>query len=305
MNWFSGNKLHRLSDTGSRPGTQTTSRQGLIVGTGRCGTTILAQILNNHTHIVVPPELQFIIRLHGTDIKHLGAEDIASLIKKYCPNELDYYFDYRAYLSVLQYPVEDLSVFLKGFFHAICQYYGKSILLEQTPWHGQYLPLLNSLFSGLCVIHMVRDPRDVVLSFMRTPYWGDITFEVGIRRWEKEVLRIRHHGQLMGRRFIEIRYEDLILSPRETLTGIIDVLDLNYEEAILDPDRLIDYRAFSKDAASSLKYQSPGYLKWMGNKQRLFFYDNVHGWKKHPDYTCIRKTAEIIGKTMAMYGYEV
>lgn len=305
MNWFCGSRLRSLFQRKRHSLPSPPERLGFIVGTGRCGTTILAQILNNHSCIVVPPELQFLHRLHGCDFKLLRGRDIASLIDESCPYHLERYFDYRAFLASLHYPQPDFATFLNGFFGAICEHFGKSVFLEQTPWHGQHLATLAASFPALNVIHVVRDPRDVVFSFMRTPYWGDIQFGEGLRRWENEVLAIREFGLTLGNCFIEVRYEDLLTTPLESLSLILSTLGLDMEETLLDPARLIDYRTFQKGAENSLAYQSRGYREWRETgRQQVFFKDNIYGWKRRQEYPALRGEIEAIAETLALYGYE-
>lgn len=74
-----------------------------IVGTGRCGTTILAQVLNAHSQICVPPELQFIFqygpgeRLEKFIANELQnrAKDFIKLVRDFCPYQLEKYFNYK------------------------------------------------------------------------------------------------------------------------------------------------------------------------------------------------------------------
>ena len=277
---------------------------GFIVGTGRCGTTILAQILNAHSKILVPPELQFIPTLQRQSVKQLRAREIASLIEAYCPYRLERFFDYRAYLLALDYPQQDLAVFLNNFFVAICRQYGKSAFLEQTPWYGQHLPMLAALFPEMHVIHMVRDPRDVVFSFQRTPFWGKITYEEGLRRWEKEVRVIREFGNTMGSRFVEIRYEDFVQAPLKFLPQVLGNFGFSFEETMIQPSSLFDYGSIFKTPDLGLTYHSPEYRRWRDAAGReAVFQDNVYAWKRRPEYSALYGKTECIAETMALYGY--
>ena len=279
---------------------------GFIVGTGRCGTTILAQILNAHSKILVPPELQFIPTLQKQNIKRLRAREITRLIETSCPYHLERFFDYRAYLLALDYPQRDLAVFLNTFFVALCRHYGKSVFLEQTPWYGQQLPMLAALFPEMQVIHMVRDPRDVVFSFQRTPFWGKVTFEEGLKRWEKEVRVIREFGNTLGNRFVEIRYEDFVPAPLNFLPLMLSKFGLSFEETMIHPSALFDYRSVFKRPDLSLTYQSPEYLRWKGAPGgEAIFQDNVYSWKRRPDYPALQSKVECIAETMALYGYSL
>lgn len=305
MNWFNKFRPKLLPRSNQNSIRTVPEKIGFIVGTGRCGTTILSQILNNHSHIVTPPELQFITILNQRDLETLRAPDIIDLIEEHCPYHLEQYFDYKAYLASLNYPQRDLKLFYDGFFGAICSHFGKNVFLEQTPWHGQHLHNLRKIFPHMYVIHLVRDPRDVVFSFQRTPYWGEITFKTGLLRWEKEVQAIRKFGMSMGQRFIEVKYEDMVQFPEDGLARILALLGLQIEPSLWEADNLINYRLYQKEAGVALKFQSRGYLNWFHTRRdKIFFSEGVYAWRNNPEYLKYQEDIEIITETMKLYGYE-
>lgn len=278
---------------------------GFIVGTGRCGTTMLAQILNSHSEIVVPPELQFLIKLTHLRPEDFSAKKIIGLIEDTCPYHLEKYFDYKTYFNGLRYPQKDLDVFLNGFLGTICQQRGKKIFFEQTPWYGQHLPELMKVFPQMYIVHIVRDPRDVVFSFLRTPYWGEISFREGLLRWQKEVENIREFGLTMGAKFIEVRYEDMVIAPEDNFEKILNPLGLEVETDMWDTDKLIDYGVFRRGAKIAESYQSREYLSWLkSGRERVTFSDSVYAWKRDPAYHAYRNDVDAIQQTMKLYGYE-
>jgi hypothetical protein len=92
----------------------------------------------------------------------------------------------------------------------------------------------NALF-----VHIIRDGRDIALSLKKMGGFRPLPWDRGqtdslvatALYWEWMVRKGRAHGRQFPADYIEIRYEDLITSPRETLSklsGFIDH-DLDYD----------------------------------------------------------------------------
>jgi Sulfotransferase family len=92
----------------------------------------------------------------------------------------------------------------------------------------------NALF-----IHNIRDGRDVATSLNhlgwpfepRCPWDRDHGLLVSAIYWEWMVRKGREYGRRLGADYVEVRYEDLVRQPRETLKMLSSFIhhDLNYE----------------------------------------------------------------------------
>lgn len=105
---------------------------------------------------------------------------------------------------------------------------GKSLWIEKTPNNifcvGRYL----ESFPDGRFIHIVRDPRDVVLSLLRRKH----SVEQAADRWLAAVAVMqpfREHP-----RVLEVSYEDLITERATVLSRICAFLDLSYDDADFD-----------------------------------------------------------------------
>ena len=84
------------------------------------------------------------------------------------------------------------------------------------------LPLLATLYPQARFVHLVRDPRDCVLSTQDA--WGNTPLRTA-QEWADRVRRCRSAGLALGRgRFLELRYEDLVGDVRGQLAGVFDFL---------------------------------------------------------------------------------
>ena len=112
-----------------------------------------------------------------------------------------------------------------------------SVFLEKTPQHGLYLDLIHRLFPDAKFIHLIRDGRDVVASLIRVSeswgrHWAPRTVGQASLFWRKHVLTTRALGQevLPPFAYLEIRYEELKVSPTKTLHGIFSWLGIGADD---------------------------------------------------------------------------
>lgn len=285
-----------------------------IVGTGRSGTTILAKILNANSKICIPPELQILFeysnngkRLYDTfkvgNTKDWQAEDFIKNIEKISPNDFKKFFDYEPFFSAYRYPVKNISILIQDLYLAIAKAYNKTIFLEQTPWYGQRLDVIKELFPDAKIIHMVRDGRDVALSFARTPWWHNDPLQ-NLDRWTFESKKISDDLKkyFKPKEYLEIRYEDFIIEPERKLDEICILLDVKFEQDMLNSNNLISYEEYAKGYSEGKDIYSKEFNHWKDNQKVALFSGNVYGWKKNQD---IFQNISLSNKdALNYYGYE-
>lgn len=116
-------------------------------------------------------------------------------------------------------------------------------LVEKTPDHSMHLDLADELFPRSRVVHLVRDPRDVVASLLAASRrswgagWAPATPRAAVARWLECVEHAENSGARLGtERFMRVRYEDLRANPRSVLRAIATFIGLG--EGDLDSGRL-------------------------------------------------------------------
>jgi hypothetical protein len=93
---------------------------------------------------------------------------------------------------------------------------------DKTPVYMSEIPLLASLYPRARFIHIVRDPRDCVLSTEQA--WGNTPARTA-QEWADRTRRCRADGRALGdARFLELRYEDLVADVRGQLGRLFDFL---------------------------------------------------------------------------------
>jgi len=107
-----------------------------------------------------------------------------------------------------------------------------------TPDHLLYIPEIKRQIPNALVVHIIRDGRDVALSYVQQgwahPFPWDRKEHLSVAGlfWEWIVSRGREYGRALGADYYELHYEDLVEKPRETLSGLGEFVgqDLDYDK---------------------------------------------------------------------------
>lgn len=110
---------------------------------------------------------------------------------------------------------------------------------DQTNSHIHSIPRIKATIPNALFVHVIRDGRDVAtsLSHLGWPYEYRCPWDkahgllVSALFWESLVREGRKYGHRLGPDYLEVRYEDLVRNPRETLKVLGTFLhhDMNYE----------------------------------------------------------------------------
>ncbi len=92
-----------------------------------------------------------------------------------------------------------------------------------TPDHLLYIPQIKREIPNALVVHIIRDGRDVALSYVKQgwayPFFWDKHEHLSVAGlfWEWIVGKGREFGRGLGQDYYELHYEDLVQTPHETL----------------------------------------------------------------------------------------
>ena len=203
-----------------------------IVGSARSGTTLLRMMLNAHPDVAVPPESRFIVELYQSDevlvddfLARLGAH------RRWISWDTSIE-DVRAQLAgttTTTYPEA-----IEAAFMAFAQGRNKTRYGDKTPRYIQDLPLLARLWPDSRFVHLVRDGREVALSYADVPF-GPNTVAKAAALWKERVSTGMKQGRPLGdERYVEMRYERLLANPEEEVKALCSFLDLDFDPAMLD-----------------------------------------------------------------------
>lgn len=130
-------------------------------------------------------------------------------------------------------PPEDFAEAVRRVFDFYASRNGKSRYGDKTPAYVLRIPLLAELFPESRFIHLIRDGRDVAVSFSHVRFGPHSVVETAIY-WKRRVLRGRKDGRALGEhRYREVRYEDLVREPEAVLNDLCAFVDLDFDPAML------------------------------------------------------------------------
>lgn len=156
---------------------------------------------------------------------------------------------------------------------------------NKTPQNSENVDRLNALFPEARFVLIVRDVRDVALSWRNK--WGKDPVRCA-ERWNDRMLRARHLLNLHARgRHLVVSYERLIDDPLSAAKSICDFLGLEFDE------RMGRYHEFVTDnVAGKLNYGAP------------VIATNKDKWRAALPPREIRRIEEIAWHAMREFGYE-
>lgn len=283
-----------------------------VVGMPRSGTTLLAMLLNGHPSIRISPETHFLEYLLKTPVwpKQLLKYNTA-LTERVMTQQLSRKFLNRYFREVVQPEFGFNEEILGGgavpqslptgreFFVNLlsldAENYGKSIWGEKTPRHLFYVPTLKAMFPGAKIIHVVRDPRAVLVSHRVA--WPDNrsqgSVEVGAHclAWLLHMRASATFHEMFPSDYLELPYESLLSNPEGTLLELCAFLGVEYDERMLDYDAR---RPKNFDAN-----REPWKIKALEPIDR----SRANAWKEVLSAREVRMFDLLIGSLMHQYGY--
>jgi hypothetical protein len=208
-----------------------------VLGSGRSGTTLVRAMLDSHSRIAIPPESYFIVQM----ARHRERYDSAFAHRRFEAFVEDLGKTQFVWWGISESAVQrHLEASLPGTFpeavRAVYELYsskaGKVIFADKTPRYVLNIPLIADLFTEARFVHVIRDGRDVAMSY-RDQGWG--TVAQAALYWRRRI----DHGQRAGRalgpdRYLELRYEQLIEDPESELIQLCSFLCIGYEPAMLE-----------------------------------------------------------------------
>jgi len=231
----------------------------LIGGSGSTGSSLLRTILNRHSQIFSGGELNFFnkkqyfknwSKYKSTIIKKIPLRKQLTtqgwfsypghnlLHKEYCWNKEDLY-------RLVQQAV-DIKDFSKIYFDRSLKSNDKKMWIEKTPSNSYCFSEFLKYFKNGKVIHCSRNPLDTVASL--TNRGMNSFFASGLYVYNTAcALSVAN-----DKRYLLVKYEDLIKNTNITLKRILNFLNLKFEVSILFPEKNID----KSKSISSWNYNS-------------------------------------------------
>jgi hypothetical protein len=200
-----------------------------IVGVPRSGTTLLRQLLRGHPRLAVPPESHFVPAA-------LRAADGAAALQVVLGSEhfAEWSIDPAAVTEQAHATDMSPAAVVRSAFEAYAAAQDRPRWGDKTPAYLMHLPLLAQAFPGARFVHLVRDGREVAVSW-RDAWWGPDDVLLAAHQWRRMINRSAADSERLpaGSR-IQVRYDALVTDPKAELTRILAFLGEEMREGLLD-----------------------------------------------------------------------
>ena len=164
---------------------------------------------------------------------------------------------------------------------------------DSTPEHLLYIEQIKREIPDALFIHIIRDGRDVALSFAKQgwsyplPWDRDEGLGVAGLYWEWVVRTGRAQGKRLGADYQEVRFEELISKPEETLLQLGRFIEHD-----------LDYERIQRAGIGSVSEPNSSFA---GDSGRSF--NPLARWKNKMSSEEIAALEELIGDFLTKLGY--
>jgi hypothetical protein len=209
-----------------------------IVGRGRSGTTLLQAMFDAHPEMAIPPESHLIADMaarrkrYGSGARFSADRFLTDLVphlgfKNWGLSDMDVAEVLRAARP------SSLADAIRVVYAAYARRHGKTRFGEKTPLNVLHIPMIARMFPEARFLHIIRDGRDVTLSYLSQEF-GPSTVVESAYRWRQHVGRGRRDGRLLGPgRYREVRYEKVVEDPEAILRDLCGFAGLGFDERML------------------------------------------------------------------------
>jgi LPS sulfotransferase NodH len=175
----------------------------------------------------------------------------------------------------------------------------------KDPELGLYMASTAAMFPKASYIHLVRDPRDVAVSawghtartdsrFSQTPPEVKAVVSQSTVGWANYVRGVQATAATTGIACHQLRYEDLLAAPAETLAAVLRFLDVSAEAGLVA--RCLDAASFERATGGRAQ----------GEEDVSSFYRKgvVGDWRNHLDEAESRACLDATQGLAASLGYD-
>lgn len=266
-----------------------------LLGSQRSGTTMLRLMLNNHPSLAIPHESAF-ITIYFKKLSKYGDLGDRANARRLLSDVSQHPLVKRGKLiadpdAILDRPIKSYRDFVDAIFQAYAQALGKPRWGDKTPFYTPDIDVIRTIFPDAKILHLVRDGRDVVLS-QRSIEWMSSNLPKLALDWQWKTTIAHKVGAVLKDDFLEIHYEDLVLSPEETLRKICHFVREPYEPAML---------SYSESAKDVVPAES---LKWHRNSIQPPDPSQLFKWKTQLSRAERIIFEQLAGEALDLFGYE-
>lgn len=231
-----------------------------IFGCPRSGTSLLSTMLGTHPRLAIPYESHLYDSIYP--IVQRYSDPCRQSVRTRLVSEILRSEHIRRWTPLPSLPEtleaihrDDFHGIVEGVMRAWAQSQGKARWGEKTPQHTLCWRTISAGFPGLQVIHLIRDGRDVALSY-KTAFFGPKHVYSLARRWLEYLSAAEEARASLGdQAFLQVRYEDLVSDPEQELRRICSFLGEEFAPSMLASYQ--DKRTYHADQRNARNLRLP------------------------------------------------
>jgi hypothetical protein len=264
---------------------------------------LLRAILSHHPDLFIPPEngtLGQMMRTFGAYRTAPWNDVVTAVLKDFRENYDFENWDIDLTLlarEVAAFPPErrNLSALINYLYSAYGRIHapGKTRWGDKTPLNSFYLDRIALVYPNAQYIHILRDGRDCVCSFVKAGMWQK-DYILAAYGWRDSVRRCRRFGRQpqYQNRYFEIRYEDLVSCPEQKVPELCQFLGIEPTEQMLHFGGSIGHVS---DVTRKAHHK---------NLSKPISRDSVGAWKEQIPKAELPSVLRILRKELSLAGYE-
>lgn len=217
---FDAHYFSKLKDIG-----HSSSLPAYILGMPRSGTTLTEQILNAHSQILGVGERNFASECFS-DLPRIVNQNNLS------PLQIIPHIDKTISLDIADWYLDKLQQLAEK-----SNKQNITRIVDKMPDNYSQIGWILTLFPNAKIIHAKRDVRDIAVSCWMTQF-GKIRWAFNLDHLAERIVQydrlMKHWRTVIGDRFLETNYEDMILEQESNSRRIIKFLDLPWDDNCLN-----------------------------------------------------------------------
>lgn len=272
-----------------------------IINSGRCGSTLLNRLLNQHQDLFLPPEQYFIhqmiikFRLYNWILWRDLAKVLAGeLVPSLSAHNWEWkYEDTFKEIVAAKGSERSLQSVIDRVLRNYALQQGKAPRLwgDATPLNSSYVPEIFNAYPKAKYLYLTRDARDVVASYKQgedAPFALFKDPKTCASNWCL-AYEMTQKLQRKGVEVLHLRYEELVQNPNEVLNTVFDFLAV--------PKMSIDTKRL--DVPDIAFYQLP----YHAGLQRPVHTKSIGKWKNELSQRELEDIMPVVSPTMKALGY--
>ncbi len=195
-----------------------------ILGSVRSGTTLLRDLLKKHHNLICPEETHMFRwgePFASTEYLHVNKVADTLILHRKMDG-----VDESKFVKILE-DSSDRSDFMLRYMDLFKQAQNSTSgrCFDKTPQNVYGLPLIRAYFPQAKIIHIIRNPLNVVASLKQGKVMSVQTLTGAINFWKESILIINTLKPLLGDDLYEFKYEDLTHNPEAEISKLLAFLD--------------------------------------------------------------------------------